>query len=150
MNNFSKYAHYRLDVQAYDLAGGRQNDALFTTLLQSSLTKLRSVTSPQPMLRQLQGCCDNARGGLDGLCNKGGVVSDENHGRSVTLFSKAIRGCDDFLRSRREGWLPLLYSSMVTCCVLMNPTTCAIRSKAVYRFAGTSGAGLPLSVLPYM
>src|SRR3546814_11264409 len=38
--------------------------------------------------------------------------------------------------------LPQPYWALVTCCVLMNPATGAIRSKAVYRVAGTLGAGI--------
>jgi uncharacterized membrane protein YccC len=38
--------------------------------------------------------------------------------------------------------LPQPYWALVTCCVCMNPTTGAIRSKAVYRFTGTVCAGL--------
>src|SRR5690606_22526324 len=34
------------------------------------------------------------------------------------------------------------YWALVTCCVVMNPVTGAIRSKAAYRFAGTLGAGV--------
>ncbi|SNT10598.1 FUSC family protein [Sphingopyxis indica] len=38
--------------------------------------------------------------------------------------------------------LPQPYWSLVTCCVLMNPMTGAIRSKAIYRFMGTVSAGV--------
>ncbi len=38
--------------------------------------------------------------------------------------------------------LTLPYWSMVTCCVCMNPTSGAIRSKAIFRFAATVGAGI--------
>lgn len=39
------------------------------------------------------------------------------------------------------------YWALVTCCVVMNPSTGAIRSKAVYRFVGTLGAGVVSIVL---
>ncbi|MFP8966509.1 FUSC family protein [Pokkaliibacter sp. CJK22405] len=38
--------------------------------------------------------------------------------------------------------LPQPYWAMVTCCVVMNPTMGALRSKAVYRICGTIGAGI--------
>ncbi|WP_204886752.1 FUSC family protein [Parvibaculum sedimenti] len=38
--------------------------------------------------------------------------------------------------------LPQTYWTIVTCCVVMNPLTGAIRSKAVYRFTGTLCAGV--------
>lgn len=43
--------------------------------------------------------------------------------------------------------LPQPYWALVTCCVVMNPATGAIRSKAVYRFMGTLGAGVVSIVL---
>lgn len=38
--------------------------------------------------------------------------------------------------------LPQPYWALVTCCVVINPLTGAVRSKAVYRFAGTAAGGL--------
>lgn len=43
--------------------------------------------------------------------------------------------------------LPQPYWALVTCCVVMNPITGAIRSKAIYRFMGTLGAGVVSLVL---
>lgn len=37
--------------------------------------------------------------------------------------------------------LPQSYWAVVTCCVVMNPTTGGVQSKAVYRFTGTLSAG---------
>lgn len=39
------------------------------------------------------------------------------------------------------------YWAIATCCVVMNPATGAIRSKAIYRFSGTLGAGAASLVL---
>jgi uncharacterized membrane protein YccC len=57
---------------------------------------------------------------------------------SVKLFIAAMLA---FAVAVRIG-LPQPYWALVTCCVLMNPATGAIRSKAVYRVAGTLGAGI--------
>ncbi|BAV65314.1 FUSC family protein [Sphingobium cloacae] len=43
--------------------------------------------------------------------------------------------------------LPQPYWALVTCCVVMNPITGAIRSKAIYRFMGTLGAGVVSLIL---
>ncbi|MBX6317028.1 FUSC family protein [Pigmentiphaga sp.] len=43
--------------------------------------------------------------------------------------------------------LPQSYWSVVTCCVVMNPTTGGVQSKAVYRFIGTLSAGLCALIL---
>ncbi|MCF8710221.1 FUSC family protein, partial [Rhizorhapis sp. SPR117] len=57
---------------------------------------------------------------------------------SVKLFIAAILA---FMVAVRIG-LPQPYWSLVTCCVVMNPNTGAIRSKATYRFADTFCAGI--------
>src|SRR3546814_7498467 len=57
---------------------------------------------------------------------------------SVKLFIAAMLA---FAVAVRIG-LPQTYWALVTCCVLMNPATCALRSNTVYRVAGTLGAGL--------
>ena len=43
--------------------------------------------------------------------------------------------------------LPQPYWALVTCCVVMNPLTGAVRSKAVYRFAGSYVGGLAAVML---
>ena len=43
--------------------------------------------------------------------------------------------------------LPETYWTIVTCCVVMNPMSGAVRSKAVYRFAGTFCGGLVSLIL---
>ena len=62
---------------------------------------------------------------------------------SVKLFIAAMMA---FTLVVRIG-LPQPYWALVTCCVCMNPTTGAIRSKAVYRFTGTLCAGLATLVM---
>lgn len=62
---------------------------------------------------------------------------------SVKLY---IAGMLAFAIAVRIG-LPQPYWALVTCCVCMNPTTGAIRSKAVYRFTGTLCAGLSTLVM---
>lgn len=59
------------------------------------------------------------------------------------IFSGKLFGAGmlSFALAVRIG-LPQPYWALVTCCVCMNPSTGAIRSKAVYRFTGTVGAGL--------
>lgn len=57
---------------------------------------------------------------------------------SIKLFIAAMLS---FVIAVRIG-LPQPYWAVVTCCVVMNPMTGAIRSKAVYRFTGTLCAGV--------
>ncbi|ALR21504.1 MULTISPECIES: FUSC family protein [Sphingomonadales] len=57
---------------------------------------------------------------------------------SAKLF---VAGMIAFALAVRIG-LPNPYWALVTCCVCMNPMSGAIRSKAVYRFAGTFCAGI--------
>ncbi|CAG2142519.1 FUSC family protein [Cupriavidus numazuensis] len=52
-----------------------------------------------------------------------------------------LAGVIAYAVSVRAG-LPQSYWAVVTCCVVMNPTTGAIHSKAIYRFCGTLGAGI--------
>lgn len=51
-----------------------------------------------------------------------------------------------FVIADRIG-LPKPYWCIVTCCVVMNPLTGAVRSKAVYRFTGTACGGIIALVL---
>jgi uncharacterized membrane protein YccC len=57
---------------------------------------------------------------------------------AAKLFTAAMLA---FAASVRLG-LPQNYWPVVTCCVLTNPLTAGIRSKVVYRFAGTLCAGV--------
>lgn len=57
---------------------------------------------------------------------------------SIKLFIAAMLS---FVSAVKIG-LPQPYWAVVTCCVVMNPMTGAIRSKAVYRFSGTLCAGV--------
>ncbi len=57
---------------------------------------------------------------------------------AVKLF---IAGMLAFTSAVHIG-LPQPYWALVTCCVVMNPITGAIRSKAIYRLMGTLGAGV--------
>lgn len=57
---------------------------------------------------------------------------------SIKLFIAAMLS---FVIAVKIG-LPQPYWALVTCCVVMNPWTGAIRSKAVYRFSGTLCAGM--------
>lgn len=57
---------------------------------------------------------------------------------AIKLFTSAMIA---FAISVRIG-LPQNYWPIVTCCVLANPLTAGIRSKAVYRFTGTLCAGI--------
>ncbi|MBA1204396.1 FUSC family protein [Pseudomonas capeferrum] len=57
---------------------------------------------------------------------------------SIKLFIAAMLS---FVIAVKIG-LPQPYWAVVTCCVVMNPMTGAIRSKAVYRFSGTLCAGV--------
>jgi uncharacterized membrane protein YccC len=63
-------------------------------------------------------------------------------GTAQLLFSMKlfIAGMIAFAVAVRIG-LPQPYWALVTCCVVMNPTIGAVRSKAVYRFTGTICAG---------
>ncbi|MFA5495075.1 MAG: FUSC family protein [Porticoccaceae bacterium] len=64
-------------------------------------------------------------------------------GRQQILFSLKlfVAGMIAFAIVVKLG-SPQPYWALVTCCVVMNPVTGAIRSKAAYRFAGTLGAGV--------
>lgn len=64
-------------------------------------------------------------------------------GRPQILFSIKLflAGMIAFAIAVKIG-LPQPYWALVTCCVVMNPLTGAIRSKSTYRFAGTLGAGV--------
>ncbi|GAB3629925.1 transporter [Pandoraea terrae] len=57
---------------------------------------------------------------------------------AIKLF---LAGMIAYAVSVRVG-LPQSYWAVVTCCVVMNPTTGAIHTKAIYRFCGTLCAGI--------